>query len=102
MARIKCPNCQTVMSIDAVPARGRVFCNGCGQQLYQKKEAPPAAPSGPLPVARALPTAPPQARVVHAAKAPALPRQDDDEVIDLSAKPVASKPLPVAKAIVVH
>src|ERR1700693_635351 len=100
MARIKCPNCQTVMSMDAVPASGRVFCNGCGQQLYQKKEAPPGAPSGPLPVARAIPTAPAQARVVaaHKATAPA-PRQDDDEVIDLSAKPVASKPLPVAKAI---
>lgn len=101
MARMKCPDCQTVAKLDVIPASGKVFCSGCGRQ-FRVKDSPPTAPSGPMPVARAIPTNPPQARAVPIAKAQVPPQQDDDEVIDLSAKPVASKPLPVAKAIIVE
>jgi HEAT repeat protein/S1-C subfamily serine protease len=99
MARMTCPDCQTVAKLDAIPASGKVFCSGCGRQ-FRIKDSGPASPSGPVPVARAVPTNP--SRGVPIAKAQVVPSADDDEVIDLSTKSVSSKPLPVAKAIIVE
>src|SRR4051794_38665691 len=58
MLQIKCPHCQHMMTMNAMPAQGRVACPSCGQQLILQQPAKPVPP----PAARTV--APRQPEVV--------------------------------------
>ncbi len=89
MMRIKCSKCQAVISLEAVPAGGRVFCNHCGQQLVLQ------APGG----AAQPPQSPVVTPVRPVAARPSAPQiVEDDEVIDLQASAKAA-PLPQAQVV---
>ena len=79
MLRIKCPNCQNMMTLAAVPpGGGQVGCPTCGQQLMLN------APAVPVVVAKPVGVKPVVLRP---------PSPGDDDVIDLKQLPQPARPV---------